>query len=379
MAIARAQLLPIVRLALDHSGADLVDWRYQPLAAVIVNPFTGGLHRVSGSARVDGMIVPWSIVLKVIRRPEWITGFDDPAGWRYRRREALAYESGLLDKLADGLAAPRCFGVEHEPDGSIRLWLEDIGDQGRTPWTPEHFGLAARHLGRFNGAYLAGRPLPNHPWLTTSNLRHWVEGHAAIAALMERPETWAHPAVRRVFPVPVAGRLLDLWSDRGRLLDALDALPRVFGHSDAGRHNLLTRRRADGADETVAIDWEFPGLSAAGEEIGILLTSPFFRLTLDIAHFADLESLLFEGYIAGLRDAGWRGNVDLIRFAFTAYALRTVFIAPTLPALTDDTERVQEERRWGQSMEAIMEQRAPLTYRLLDHADEAMRLMERLW
>ncbi|MBI2759825.1 MAG: hypothetical protein HYX51_00155 [Chloroflexi bacterium] len=377
MRIDRAQFLPIVRRALGHSGAELVDWRHEPLDAVIVNPFTGGLYRVFGTARVDGAVVPWSMVLKVIRRPDWITGFDDPDGWRYWRREALAYESGLLDHLAGGLVAPRCFAVEHQSDGSIRLWLEDIGDQSGAAWSPERFGLAARHLGRFNGSYLAARPLPDQLWLTTGNLRHWVEGHAPVAALMERPETWEHPAVRRAFPVPVAHRLLDLWSARGRLLDALDTLPRVFGHSDAGRHNLLTRRRADGTDETIAIDWEFPGLAAPGEEIGILLTSPFFRLTLDIAHFADLDALVFDGYIDGLRDAGWQGNVDMARFAFTAYALRTVFIVPMLGALTDEQEQAREEQRWSHSMEEIMEQRGPLTYRLLDHADEARRLLER--
>jgi len=30
-------------------------------------------------------------------------------------------------------------------------------------WPLERYGLAARHLGQFNGRYLTGTPLPQHP------------------------------------------------------------------------------------------------------------------------------------------------------------------------------------------------------------------------
>src|SRR5207237_402832 len=83
----------------------------------------------------------------------------------YGKREALAYASGLLDDLPGGIAAPRCFAVEERTDESCWLWLEEVGDRHGSRWPLSQYARAARALGRFNGAYLAGRALPAYPWL----------------------------------------------------------------------------------------------------------------------------------------------------------------------------------------------------------------------
>jgi hypothetical protein len=36
-------------------------------------------------------------------------------------------------------------------------------NEGLPDWPLERYGLAARHLGQFNGRYLTGTPLPQHP------------------------------------------------------------------------------------------------------------------------------------------------------------------------------------------------------------------------
>src|SRR5437870_2488650 len=61
----------------------------------------------------------WSVVLKVLRHqaggsPSWRSGADEKH-WYYWRREALAYSSGLLARLAGPLRAPGCYGIFDRP------------------------------------------------------------------------------------------------------------------------------------------------------------------------------------------------------------------------------------------------------------------------
>jgi hypothetical protein len=159
-AIDQATLTPLVRQALDSTSALLVDWQ--------VAPFGGGashsVYRFAGSAQNQSMIIPWSLVLKVVSMP---TTEDEPSAWRYGRRELLAYQSGLLEGLPAGLAAPRCFGVVEQPGGGGWLWLEEISHAATGRWPPERFTAVARQLGNFSAAWLTRRSLPAYPWLSS--------------------------------------------------------------------------------------------------------------------------------------------------------------------------------------------------------------------
>jgi hypothetical protein len=120
-----------------------------------------GVYPLTGNARDQFDIRPWSVVLKLCTSQ---LGGAEPTDWDYWQRELLAYQSGLLDHLPGGLAAPRCYGTEQSP-GMFRLWLEDVTDVLGPRWPLARYGLAARHLSQFNGAYLAGRPLSLAVWL----------------------------------------------------------------------------------------------------------------------------------------------------------------------------------------------------------------------
>jgi hypothetical protein len=166
--------------------------------------------------------------------------------------------------------APRCFGVTEQLGGEVWLWLEDVADLGQHQWSLDEFDRAARHLGRFNGAYLAGQPLPVYPWLSQGRLRAWVAFCAdAVAAL---PRNLRHPLVRDRFSDAAVSRLLQFWTERETFLDALDRLPRVFGHLDAFPRNLVVRHSGSG-DQLVAIDWASVGFGAVGEELAPLVAS----------------------------------------------------------------------------------------------------------
>src|SRR5205807_505977 len=127
-----------------------------------------------------------------------------------------------------GLAAPRCFGIDAPPDGGRCFWLEEIVEKPGEDWSLSRYGLAARHLGRFNGLYLAGRPLPSDPWLSRGRFRDQFAEWPAFCAWMGDPNTWSDPRMHRAFRRSVAERLLRLWDERPQFLDTLDRLPQTF-------------------------------------------------------------------------------------------------------------------------------------------------------
>jgi hypothetical protein len=140
----RATFDAVVRRIVGDDAVMLASWRCDPIAAPVTSGFTAGIYRLRGTARARGGERPWSAVLKLIRRPAGTDVYDDPAGDLYWRREACAYESGLLDDLPGGLAAPRCRAVMAQPDGAVLLWLEDVDDPYDGRWPLAAFDAAAR-------------------------------------------------------------------------------------------------------------------------------------------------------------------------------------------------------------------------------------------
>jgi len=385
----RDSLILPVRRALADAAGELIDWKHEALGYTVRTPVSGGVYRVAGSARTRDGVRPWSLVLKVARSPAgraWPDGRVAPAGWgtdpahsQYWRREALAYCSGLLDDLPGDLTAPHCFGVVERADDTIWLWLEEVHETERRPWPLARYGMAARHLGQFNGAYLAGRPIPTEPWLNRGFLRAWTTdpARARLIEPIERAETWAHPLVRRAFPDPVTERLLRLHTERERFLAALEQQPQTLCHLDAFPGNLLARRTAAGEEQTVALDWAFVGIAAVGEEVGHLVAWSLMLGEVAITEAEQLRAVVLEGYREGLREAGWPGSVVELtraveRGAAIAATLRWALSAANSavgPAF-DERARAALERNTGQPWEEAMAQRARLVSFLLDWLDE---------
>lgn len=369
-------LQDVARQALGNRSAALESWQCDSIGAPVGSGFTAGVFRISGTARSGGQAAPWSAVLKVIRHPDGADRYDEPAGSNYWQREAFVYQSGLVADLPGGLCAPRCYGVAPGPDGAALIWLEDVPDRYGERWPLAAYGVAARHLGQFNGAYVTSRPLPDYPWLADKPLRAWPNAQARAAALAAQPAIWRRPLLRRAFPTPVAERLLRFWHERERFVSALARLPQTLCHFDAGHHNLLPEPSGDGYDRTVAIDWEFAGFAAVGEEIGLLVATPFIRHALNAKHVKDVQEQVFAGYLDGLQDAGWHGDPRAVRLAFAADApLRSLFLAASLREVADEARQEREARRWGCPYEELLSERAALTYALLNLADEARDLI----
>lgn len=266
---------------------------------------TAGLWRVFAGER--------RAVLKVLRpdpqgHPRWPAA-REPEHPYYWRREACAYESGLLERLGGGLRAPHLLASFDRPDGTVALWLEDVRAEPAAAWPLERYGLGARHLGRAQGA-LAQDP-PEEPWLS----RRWLRKYLALRA----------EDIERHLP---AGPARAVWEARERILRALERAPRTLGHLDLYAANVFGDAR-----ETILVDWAYCGLAALGEDAGNLPVDSLLDGFVPAGQGGDLVRAVWDGYAAGLVESGWAGDLDAVRNVFvTATALKFVWIDVRLEA-----------------------------------------------
>ena len=219
--IDQATLTPLVRSALGSKAVEVLNWEFERLHGGIAAGTA--VYRFSGQGRDQHQTIPWSLILKVLQSEG---GSADASAWDYYRREVDAYQSGWAADLPGGLVAPRCLGVLDHPDGTCWMWLEEVVEEIGSQWPLEHYGIVARHLGQFNGAYLVNRQLPDWPWLSSNWLWHYVEQSAPAMEPLRDSE--ASPWGRRWLPDKDSDRFFHLWEERERYFDALDRLPRRF-------------------------------------------------------------------------------------------------------------------------------------------------------
>jgi hypothetical protein len=311
---------------------------------------------------------------------------DEPGDWNYWKREALVFQSGILDAWQGDLVAVRCYQVVEQPDDSVWLWLEHVREPPGRTWPLERHILAARHFGQFNGAYCRHGPVPEYDWLCRNFMRQWGKTGRAFntAGMVADSAFWELPEVRHVFPTPVADRVVSLLDEADRLLDRLERQPQTLSHLDTQCVNLFARQGEQGQDQTVVIDWSFLGEAAVGEDLGMQVSGNLFDLSIQPASARSYYEAALEAYVAGLRDAGWRGSPDAVRFASaTAASLRLVPFGMVMLGGLFDTA---EEASWGDHLaeqqastaeEALRLWGQAITF-LLDLADEARQLADRV-
>lgn len=305
-------LATILQLAFDDKPASVLTWAAQPLDG----GFSGSaVYRVQGQAQFAKQRASWSFILKILSPA---TGGQAPTDFDYWQREALLYQSGVLAELPPTLVAPHCFAVVEMDHNERWLWLEDMGPASEVEWPLQRYGLAARHLGQFNGAYLVGRPLPSPPWLRATDVGERLA--LAEPGIQELPQLRHNPAFAELLAEDRVERMLHLWHERAHLLAGLAHLPQTLCHRDAFRHNLLARHDASGRDQTVAFDWGMAGLGVLGEELVPLFAATLSFVAVPLEQIPELDAVIFAGYVAGLRDAGWQGDERTARFGFTASA-----------------------------------------------------------
>jgi hypothetical protein len=308
------------------------------------------------------------MVLKIVR----------PEEGRVGNRELRVYRSGLLDDLPSGLSAPQCWGITEFPNGEFGLWLEEVVDEIGDVWPLARFRLAAQHLGQFNGAYLSGQcPLPAFSWISRKRAREELKQWAAAMAQPDR--TFSDPLVQKFYPPDIVADVLDLWAKRETWLTVLERLPQTLCYKDAWRPNLFSRQGADGQTETVAVDWPYVSFGAVGEDLAPLVWGGH-RWDISVAELRELDREVFAGYLDGLRDVNWEGNLSLVRLGLVLSApLRYTFIPVNLGNYLDKLD--EETRTWVQpKFEASIKRGVPFflvrTRFMLELAAEASDLLE---
>jgi len=326
-----AYLSSLVRAASQNPRSMVNDWQAQRLHGGF--QLNSSIYRLQGHMQEAGNLLPWSLVLKVIR-PD--PAYADLHDYRYWKREALAYQSGVLNELTGPVVAPRCYDICVQPDGSYWLFLEDIHAESGSSWTLEQYVSIARCLGEFNGAYLAGRPLPQAAWIARDWLRNYLE-HAipAVDFIRKNPH---HPLIRNIFPGNTLAQILAFWDLHPRLLQILDHLPQTFCHQDAFDRNLFLRR-----GQTIAIDWGYAGIAPLGSELAPLIAAAIGMGSFPASQARELDAACFAAYLEGLRQAGYQPDARQVRLGFTlTLGLRYLLgnaVGETIPSLLDQERR----------------------------------------
>jgi hypothetical protein len=253
----------------------------------------------------------------------WSAGNEDPRRWTYWCREPLAYQHDLAGAYAgSGIVTPACLGVRVEGDESVLLleWVD--GEAGET-WPVDAYAPAAEALGRAQAPFLTGRPAPEFPWLSQRLLREYSSEKPVAWELLDDDEAWARPLAREVFPAGLREGVLFVHANRERLYRISESLPRAFCHLDFWPKNFL--RRSSG--EIVLLDWAFAGDGAVGEDIGNLIPDAVFDHFVPADEMPRLEQVAFDGYLAGLRAAGWDNDPRLVRLGVWSSAVKYDWLA----------------------------------------------------
>lgn len=378
-ALDRRAITAVLHQVLEREEDEPLQWQARKIAH-ITGAATVGVYRLTGKGRDQYGERNWSLILKMLGRTPAgkIAAGGEQEHVLYWKREALVYQSELLNDLPGGLRGPRCYAITEPGDDSAWLWLEDVQDLYGARWPLAQYARAARCLGEMNGAYLAGRPLPTFPWLVRSGSpRGLLEHYGWMWKTVQDPATWQHPLLRATFPIPIAERLWRLWQDRHMLLNILERLPQTFCHMDAWHDNLIATPGTEGEHRLLAIDWAYAGLSTIATDIGDLMAPSFGLFKVEPCDPQTLDRTIFESYLEGLTVSGWQGNQRMVRCAFTLFtSLKYGCLLFWLHRIIDESQHASWEQRTNHPLDKCLQNQAALIYYLLDLVDEGRRLIE---
>lgn len=394
--LTAAELAPVVKKALRDDHAWPLTWEFDALDWT-GNPATVGLFRVAGIAGTSGgREVPWIMVLKVVADVD-LTGdplidryTHEPEGINYWKREALAFNSGLLIGWPGPLVPVRCYGVEEASKSEVWIWLE--AREGAGPhafWTIEQLASAAYDFGALAAQWRSKLPdVRQYPWLARRWLRGWVAlaRTYAVDHFLEHDGCGNGSAVEPFLDGSTRRRIAELMSDADDLLAGFDSLPVTLAHHDPQWGNLFAAAPDESPARTVAIDWGFFGLAPIGSDLGLHIGQNIMSWGIDQRRAAEHDQASTAAYINGLQDYGWNGDVNSVKFArATAAALNAgTWLAMEVSWLCPDmAERFgSEAAAWptriaakqGISTTTVVERWASGFNYVLDLANEARRL-----
>jgi thiamine kinase-like enzyme len=157
--------------------------------------------------------------------------------------------------------------------------------------------------------------------------------------LLDDDEAWAHPVVRQTFPAGLRDAVMFVHAHRERLYQISESLPRTLCHLDFWPKNLFSRP----GGPVVVIDWSFAGVGAIGEDAGNLVPDSALDHFIAASDLPRLEQVVFDGYLRGLRAAGWDEDPRLVQLGMWSSAVKYDWLA----ALTLAQVRQDRQYRYG--------------------------------
>jgi hypothetical protein len=254
--------------------------RPRPLGATV------GVWRVNGADK--------SAVLKLLRlgagsNVNWAAS-PQPNHPRWWRRELVVLRDALLGVLRPELRPPALLHAADRPDGSLALWLEDLGPPAA--WTIEALTRVARLL-----------------------------GVAQRRAVTQLPAALPRGFLRAYLDPRIPHLAEPFASEREKILSRLDGLPQTLCHFDFHPANIFP---ASGG--TAVIDWAYCGCGPIGADAGVLAADALADEMVPADQAPLLVNAVWEAYRDGLADE------VLARAAAEAYALGTALRYAWFPA-----------------------------------------------
>ena len=257
----------------------------------------------------------------------WSARGSEATHWNFWEREALAYRRGIVDIYAPaGIVAPKCVLVDGGVD-TVDLWLEDVEGLPGEAWNIEDYAAAGSALGVGQGRLSQFGGPAGLPFLSRRFLREYSSEKPVDWSLLRSNDAWGHTLIRQNVPSGLREAAILLHDNRDRLYAIAEAVPRTICHLDFWSKNLIRRN-----DEIVLIDWAFVGDGALGEDIGNLIPDAVFDHFIAADCFSELEARVFDGYLAGLRVAGWMGDTRLVQLGMWASSVKYDWLTAALLA-----------------------------------------------
>ena len=131
----------------------------------------------------------------------------------------------------------------------------------------------------------------------------------------------------------------------------------------------------------IGVDRVILGTAAVGEDLGMQISGNLYSLYVDPGIARAYYEAALESYVAGLRDAGWQGSPETVRFACaTAASLRlvpfgTLMLREMIDAAGGESWADHLAREQGSTVEETLQRWGQAIVFLLELADEARALV----
>jgi hypothetical protein len=308
-------------------------------------------------------------VLKTLFRQEDEPPLDDIWNWK---REFFLAQSGFTESMSGPVKAPSFYHTEETAEGAW-IWMEHLVNTNTSQWSLAEYSFTAHQLGQWNGACLTENSLPNEPWLTRQQYRSWL-------SWLNHDDIWKFPLNERHITENTKIRYEHLWDERETFYTALESLPKVFLHFDSQPRNTFIRMNQEGQNELVLVDWANCGLGPLGAELNELVGGSAMLLEWSSSDLAELDAVVFQSYMKGLRETGWSGDPDVIRLGYVGWM--AVWFGCIFPGWTTwwcaSEHRAFALQICGMAEEELFWKLLPVLNYSLNCADEARLLMKKL-